>query len=47
VGPFQFEDAEKNGKDLVSINPCGSSDCKVCGGAEIFHDDVEVYNWDF
>jgi hypothetical protein len=31
----------------ASISPCGSSDCKVCEGAEIFHDDAEVYNWDF
>jgi hypothetical protein len=51
VGPIQPEDDEsffkKEGKNIVSRNPCGSSDCKVCEGAEIYHDDFEVYNWDF
>jgi hypothetical protein len=51
VGPIQLEDDEsffkKEGKNIVSHNPCGSSDCKVCEGAEIYHDDGEVYNWDF
>jgi hypothetical protein len=50
VGPIQFEDDEssfKNGKKIGSLKPGGSSNCKVCDGAEIFRDDVEVYNFDF
>jgi hypothetical protein len=38
---------QKNGKNVISINPCGSEECKVCEGAEICQDDIEVYNWDF
>jgi hypothetical protein len=37
----------KNGKNIISIKPCGSPECNVCEGAEIYQDDVEVYNWDF
>jgi hypothetical protein len=25
----------KNGKDIISIKPCGSEECEVCQGAEI------------
>jgi hypothetical protein len=37
----------KNGKNIISIKPCGSPECNICEGAEIYQDDVEVYNWDF
>jgi hypothetical protein len=49
--PEDESSLKKNDKNLISINPCGSSDCKVCEGAELchddYHDDVEVYNFDF
>jgi hypothetical protein len=51
VGPIQFEDDEssfkKNGKNIARFNMCGSSDCKVYQGAEIFRDDFEIYIFDF
>jgi hypothetical protein len=52
VGHIQFgfhdeSSFKKDGKNILSINPCGSLDCKVCQDAEIFPGDVELYNFDF
>jgi hypothetical protein len=44
--PDEESSYKKNGKHLISIKPCGSEECKVCEGAEIVQDDVEIYNFD-
>jgi hypothetical protein len=36
---------KKNGEKIGSFNPCGSSDCKVCEGTEIYRDGFKVYDF--
>jgi hypothetical protein len=47
--PDKESSYRKNGKNIISLSPCGASKCTVCEGEEIYwnQDDVEVYHWDF